>query len=186
MIKQKLADSQEQRDELVKALRWEYPSHSAIQEPDAEAVLQEISGRVIETGELIDKYPKLKADGSTLCGCWIYCGCFVDGINQTARKKPHWEQNYVAQERAWAWPANRRLRYNRASADPEGRPWSERKKYVWWDGAARRWTGEDVPDFPLDLPPDHRPAGGEVAERALGGDVPFIMQADGRGALFVA
>src|SRR5436190_4520719 len=185
MIKQKLAGSEEKRDTLIKALRWEYPTHSAIQEPDAEAVLQEISGWEIQSGELIDKYPKLKPDGSTLCGCWIYCGCFKDGINQPARKKPHWKQDYVAAEWAWAWPDNRRLLYNRASADPDGNPWSERKKYVWWDAGQGKWTGIDTPDFEETKPPSYVPPDDAKAEDAIAGDHPFIMQADGRSWLYV-
>jgi formate dehydrogenase major subunit len=184
MIKQKLASSQENRDTLVKALRWEYPTHGGIQEPDAEAVLQEISGREISTGAFLDGYPKLRDDGSTLCGCWIYSGVFKDGINQAARKKPHWEQTYIAPEWAWAWPANRRILYNRASADPDGRPWSERKKLVWWDEQETKWTGLDVPDF-QSKPPDYVPPDAAEAEDAIAGDHPFIMQADGRSWLFV-
>ncbi len=186
LIKQRLADSEEERDELVKALRWDYPTHSAIQEPDAQAVLQEVSGREIASGRFLGGYPELKDDGSTLCGCWIYCGCFEDGINQTARKKPHWEQDtYVAPEWAWAWPANRRLLYNRASADPDGKPWSERKRYVWWDADERSWTGDDVPDFEADKPPDYEPPDDAKAEQAIAGDHPFVMQADGRSWLYV-
>ena len=185
LIKQRLAESKEPRDELVKALRWEYPTHSQIQEPDAEAVLAEISGWDSSSGEFLDGYPKLKADGSTVCGCWIYCGSYKEGINQTARKKPHWEQSYVAPEWAWAWPANRRMIYNRASADPDGKPWSERKQYVWWDAKEKKWTGLDVPDFQEDKPPDYVPPDGAKAEDAIGGDHPFIMQADGRSWLFV-
>jgi formate dehydrogenase major subunit len=185
LIKQRLADSEEPRDTLVKALRWEYPTHSQIQEPDAESVLQEVSGWEISTGEFLDGYPKLKADGSTVCGCWIYCGVFKDGINQAARRKPHWEQSYVAPEWAWSWPANRRLLYNRASADPEGRPWSERKKYVWWDAEEGTWTGLDVPDFEADKEPGYVPPEGATAEKAIAGNHPFIMQADGRSWLFV-
>jgi formate dehydrogenase major subunit len=185
MIKQKLADSEEPRDELVKALRWEYPTHSQIQEPDAEAILQEVSGWEIQTGQFLEGYPKLKADGSTLCGCWIYCGVFKDGINQAARKKPHWEQDYVAAEWAWAWPANRRLIYNRASADSDGNAWSERKRYVWWDDEQKKWTGLDVPDFEEEKPPDYVPPDGAKAEQAIRGDHPFVMQADGRSWLFV-
>jgi formate dehydrogenase major subunit len=184
-LKLKLTDSEHPRDTLVKALRWEYPTHSAIQEPDAEAVLQEISGWEIESGKFHDGYPNLKADGSTLCGCWIYCGVFKDGINQAARKKPHWEQNYVAAEWAWAWPANRRLLYNRASADPDGKPWSERKKFVWWDPKERKWTGLDVPDFEETKPPSYVPPDDARAEEAIAGDHPFIMQSDGRSWLFV-
>jgi formate dehydrogenase major subunit len=185
LIKQKLEDSEEPRDELVNALRWEYPTHSQIQEPSAEAVLQEVSGWEVPAGTFLDGYPKLKPDGSTVCGCWIYCGVFKDGINQAARKKPHWEQSYVAAEWAWAWPANRRMLYNRASADPNGKPWSERKKFVWWDPEQGAWTGLDVPDFEKDKPPSYRPPDDAKAEQAIAGDHPFIMQADGRSWMFV-
>jgi formate dehydrogenase major subunit len=74
--------------------------------------------------------------------------------------------------------------YNRASADPAGNPWSERKRYVWWDADQRRWTGEDVPDFIVDRPPDFVPEEGATGPDALGGQDPFIMQADGKGWLF--
>jgi formate dehydrogenase major subunit len=185
LIKQKLADSEDERDKLIKALRWEYPTHSAIQEPDAEAVLQEISGREVGTGKFLTGYPELKDDGSTLCGCWIYSGCFKDGINQTARRKPHWEQTYVAPEWAWAWPDNRRILYNRASADPDGNPWSERKKFVWWDDGQGKWIGLDKPDFKEDKPPSYVPPDDAEAEDAIAGDHPFIMQADGRSWLYV-
>ena len=60
----------------------------------------------------------------------------------------------------FAWPHNRRVLYNRASADPEGRPWSERKKLIWWDGEQRRWVGPDLPDFDPEKPPDYRPPEG--------------------------
>jgi formate dehydrogenase major subunit len=186
LIKQKLEDSKEERDRLIQALRWEYPTHSAIQEPAAEAVLQEINGWEIESGKFLSGYPELKDDGSTICGCWIYCGCFAEGINQTARKKPHWEQeSYVAPEWAWAWPANRRIIYNRASADPDGNPWSERKRYVWWDAGDDKWTGFDVPDFQEDKEPAYVPPDGAKAEDAIAGDHPFVMQADGRAWLYV-
>jgi formate dehydrogenase major subunit len=186
LIKQRLEDSEEERDLLIKALRWEYPTHSAIREPDAEAVLQEVNGWDISSGKFLTGYPELKDDGSTSCGCWIYCGCFKDGINQTARKKPHWEQeSYVAPEWAWAWPANRRLIYNRASADPDGNPWSERKRYVWWDDGEGRWTGLDVPDFKEDKEPQYVPPDGARAEDAIAGVHPFVMQADGRAWLYV-
>src|SRR5207237_9328789 len=166
-------------------VRWEYPTHGQVQEPSAEAVLQEVSGSEIESGTFLDGYPKLKDDGSTLCGCWIYCGCFKDGINQTARKRPHWEQSYVAAEWAWAWPANRRIIYNRASADPDGNPWSERKRYVWWDGEKGEWTGKDTPDFDKQKPPDYVPPDDAEGPDAIRGDHPFVMQADGQGWLYV-
>jgi formate dehydrogenase major subunit len=182
-IKQKLEDSKDTRDELIKALRWEYPTHSQIQEPDAEAVLAEVNGWEIESGKFLSSYKELKDDGSTVCGCWIYSGVYADGINQAARKKPHWEQSYVAAEWAWAWPANRRIIYNRASADPDGNPWSERKKYIWWNGL--KWDGEDVPDFDEKKSPNYVPPDGAKAEEAIAGDHPFIMQSDGRSWLYV-
>ena len=90
----------------------------------------------------------------------------------------------MAPEWGWAWPANRRILYNRASADPDGKPWSERKRYVWWDAEKERWTGEDVPDFQPDKAPDYVPPPGAKAEDQIAGTHPFIMQADGRGWLF--
>jgi formate dehydrogenase major subunit len=184
IIKSKLKDSLEERDELVKCLKWDYPTHAQIQEPSAEMVLAEISGYETGTTNYLDGYPKLKDDGSTTCGCWIYCGAYKDGVNQPARKKPHWEQDsYVAPEWAWAWPANRRIIYNRASADPDGNPWSERKKYVWWNG--EKWDGVDVPDFKETKSPHYVPPDDAEAEEAIAGDHPFIMQSDGRSWLYV-
>src|SRR5213075_3447254 len=100
-----------------------------------------------------------------------------------ARRKPHTEQNWIAPEWGWAWPSNRRILYNRASADADGKPWSERKRYVWWDG--ERWTGDDVPDFEEQKAPDYVPPDDAEAEDAIAGDHPFIMQADGRSWLYV-
>jgi formate dehydrogenase major subunit len=183
MLKSKLRDSQEPRDELVQLLNWDYPTHSAIQEPDAEAVLKEIGGYEVQTRKPLSGYKELKDDGSTACGCWIYSGCYQDGVNQPARKKPHWEQNYIAPEWAWAWPDNRRILYNRASADPDGKPWSERKKLVYWNG--EKWDGVDTPDFDETKPPDYVPPDDATGPDAIAGNHPFIMQSDGRSWLFV-
>jgi formate dehydrogenase major subunit len=183
LIREKLAGSTDDRDRPVLDLAWDYPVHGPHQEPDAEAVLREING-VDAEGRALDGFRDLKADGSTACGCWIYSGCFAGGVNQTARRRPGSEQSWVAPDWGWAWPANRRLLYNRASADPAGRPWSERKRYVWWDEESGRWTGHDVPDFVVDKRPDYVPPAGATAEHALRGDEPFVMQADGRGWLF--
>jgi formate dehydrogenase major subunit len=185
-IREKLAGSQDERDRAILELTWDYPTSGPHDEPDAEAVLREISGFEIgaDGTHAVSGYTELRGDGSTACGCWIYSGVYGGERNLANRRKPHSEQDWVAAEWAWAWPMNRRTLYNRASADPEGRPWSERKAYVWWDPDARRWTGHDVPDFKLDMAPDYRPPRDAEAEHALRGDEPFVMQADGKGWLF--
>jgi formate dehydrogenase major subunit len=185
-IKERLAGSTDERDRPVLDLVWDYPTDSR-GEPSAEAVLQEINGRHLsgdKAGQPLSTFTEMKADGSTTGGCWIYCGVYADGVNQAARRKPGREQSWVAPEWGWAWPANRRILYNRASADLDGRPWSERKAVVWWDPEAGRWTGHDVPDFPVQLAPSYRPPRGTGGPEGLAGDDPFIMQADGKGWLF--
>jgi formate dehydrogenase major subunit len=181
IVKERLADSDDPRDAPVKALTWEYETHGPNAEPSAEDVLREINGCGPD-GKPLSSYTQLADDGSTRCGCWIYCGVYADGVNQAARRRPFREQDWVAAEWGWAWPANRRQLYNRASADPGGRPWSERKALVWWDG--EHWTGHDVPDFPPDTAPDYVPPPGARAGKALAGTDPFIMQTDGKAWLF--
>jgi formate dehydrogenase major subunit len=183
LLREKLAGSEDPKDRPLLDLQWSYPTTGQRAEPSAEAVLREINGWD-DAGKALSSYTQLKADGSTTCGCWIYCGCFADEVNQVARKKPHWEQSRVAPEWGWAWPANRRILYNRASADPAGNPWSERKRYIWWDAEHGRWTGDDNPDFVADTPPDYVPPDGATAVDAIAGNHPFILQADGRGWLY--
>jgi formate dehydrogenase major subunit len=132
----------------------------------------------------VNGFLDLKADGSTACGCWIYSGVFADGVNQAARRMPHWDQGPVRRRVGLDVAANRRVLYNRASADPEGKPWSERKKLVWWDADQGEWTGHDVPDFPTTTAPGHVPAAGTTGPEGLRGDDAFIMQADGKAWLF--
>jgi formate dehydrogenase major subunit len=184
-IREKLRESAEARDAAILDLTWDYPTDGPREDPDAPAVLREINGWGAD-GTALDAYTKLKADGSTTCGCWIYCGVFKDEQNQAARRKPGGEQSWVAPDWGWAWPANRRILYNRASADPSGAPWSERKKYVWWDAGKQTWAGEDVPDFPATKAPGYVPPDGARAEDAHDGRSPFIMQGDGKGWLFAA
>jgi formate dehydrogenase major subunit len=184
IIREKLRDSPEPRDRAVLDLAWDYPVGDDIAEPSADAVLQEISGTG-PGGKPLSAYTELRKDGSTACGCWIYCGSYAGGVNQTARRTPRTEQSWVASEWAWAWPDNRRILYNRASADPQGKPWSERRRYMWWDAGAKQWTGVDTPDFKKTMPPFYRPAGDAQAEDALSGTDPFVMQADGKAWLYV-
>ena len=131
------ADSEDPKDWPLRNLHWDYDEHGPHREPSAEDVLKEIGGYEIATGRPLSGFTEIEADGKTACGCWIYAGCFADGVNQPRRRNPgdldDPEGGWVSPEWGWAWPANRRLLYNRASADPQGRPWSERKKYVWWD-----------------------------------------------------
>jgi formate dehydrogenase major subunit len=183
LIRSRLAGSTDPMDRPVLDLTWDYPVHGRHDEPDAVAVLAEINGRDA-TGGPLSGYDALRDDGSTACGCWIYCGVYKDGVNQSARRRSWRAQNWVGGEWGWAWPANRRTLYNRASADPHGRPWSERKALVWWDPDDRHWHGHDVPDFPETRPPDYRPRPGASGVAALSGVDPFIMQSDGKGWLY--
>ncbi len=173
-----------EKDRAIRALTWDYPTHGPHAEPDADAVLAEVNGWTVADRKPVPGYAELKDDGTTACGCWIYSGCRAGGVNQTARRTSRRKQTWVAPEWGWAWPANRRLLYNRASADPDGRPWSERKRYVWWDERAGKWTGADVPDFIADRPPSYRPAQGAQGLATIKGTDPFIMQADGKGWLW--
>ncbi|HET9070552.1 MAG TPA: formate dehydrogenase [Acidimicrobiales bacterium] len=182
-IREKLAGSTDEMDRPVLDLTWDYPTEGPNDEPVAEAVLAEINGWDAD-GKHLSSYTQLAADGSTVCGCWIYCGVYADGVNQATRRKPYLQQDWTGREWGWAWPANRRILYNRASADPSGKPWSERKAYIWWDAEEGKWVGHDVPDFVPDKRPDYEPPDGAIGPEGLSGSDPFIMQGDGRGWLF--
>ncbi len=128
-------------------------------------------------------FKELKADGSTDCGCWIYSGVFPEEGHNRANDRH--ARDPLGHGWGFSWPSDRRIMYNRASARPDGTPWSERKKLVWWDAKERRWTGLDVPDFTLDKPPDYEPAEDAAGDAKLRGTEPFIMHADGRGWIWV-
>ena len=188
-LKQLYAHSTEPRDAAIQALTWTYPERGKRAEPEAEAVLREINGYTVADRKQIPSYQQLKDDGSTACGGWMYCGVYpADGHNVARSRIPDGPGD-TGSHAGWAfsWPSNRRTLYNRASADLDGRPWSERKKMVWWDDAAGKWTGKDVPDFVATKRPDYRPdwATHPHGVDALGGDDPFIMEADGKCQLFV-
>ncbi|HEX5143046.1 MAG TPA: molybdopterin dinucleotide binding domain-containing protein, partial [Mycobacterium sp.] len=181
-IRERLAGSTDELDRPLLDLAWDYETHG--DEPSPDDVLRRINGHDLTTGRVVNGYLDLRSDGTTSCGCWIYSGVYADDVNQAARRKSRFEQDLYALEWGWVWPLNRRILYNRASADPDGKPWSDRKALVWWDAQRGEWTGHDVPDFPKDKPPTYLPPEGAVGPDALRGDDPFIMQSDGKGWLF--
>ena len=184
-IREKLKESQDPKDRPVLDLTWQYPTSGQIEEPSAEAVLAEIGGRDAD-GQALSGYKLLKADGSTSCGCWIYCGVYAEGENQAARRKPHWEQDFTALEWAWAWPMNRRMLYNRASADPEGEAVVGAQAAT-CGGTPSRSSGRAATrptSTRRSRPTTSRPTARRGPD-AIRGDHPFIMQADGQGWIFV-
>jgi formate dehydrogenase major subunit len=189
-IKQLYAASSLPRDEGIKHLVWDYeeapsdPAKSSRVEPSAQKVLREINGFATATGKQITSFAELKDDGSTTCASWIYAGIYpAPDKNLAARREPDPPSGPGTNLNwAFAWPANRRILYNRASARPDGKPWSERKKYVWWDG--KKWTGFDVPDFPTAKSPDAPAKEDGTGLDAHAGTDPFIMKTDGKAWLF--
>ncbi len=192
-LKKLYADSSEKRDEGFKNLVWDFehedPEQRKRGEPSAARILKEINGYTSEDpGKHLGGFDELKDDGSTTCASWIYCGVFPAPDNNRAASRQPDPPDAPGQAQlgwAWSWPANRRMMYNRASADPQGRPWSERKKYVWWDEAKKRWVGYDEIDFPVTKPPTAQAKPGATGMEALPGTAPFIMKSDGLGWLYV-
>jgi formate dehydrogenase, alpha subunit, proteobacterial-type len=162
-------------------LTWNY---SVPPSPPLAEVLKEINGKAladledpatkqqIKTGQQLPGFAWLKDDGTTSCGNWIYSGSFTEAGNQTARRDPSDPSNLgIHPGWGWSWPANRRVLYNRASCDVDGKPWDATRKQVWWNENLQKWVGNDVPDFKVDSKPkDH-----------MG---PFIMNPEGVGRLF--
>jgi formate dehydrogenase major subunit len=198
----KAKQSTDPLDEPLRALDWWYPQDEH-GEPHMESVLAEMNGWSTNPqpggegvvfggvdregnphhGPQVDGFGKLKADGSTACGAWIYSGVLgPDKINKANSRN---SKNYLGHGWGFVWPADRRIIYNRASAKPNGEPWSERKKLVWWDQAQGKWDGIDVPDFVPDKSPDYRPTGNESGLAGIPGDAPFILHEDGLGWLHV-
>ncbi len=153
------------------AMDWNFGSSD---HPDIDLVQREINGFDSKTGKLIPGFGGLKDDGSTLCGNWIYCGFYPeDGKNLSKARdnKDTGMGNFL--NWSYAWPMNRRILYNRSSADYNGKPWSDDKKVIWWDEAKKEWTGYDVPDF-----------GKTTVPNEGAGLNPFIMNASGVGNMF--
>jgi formate dehydrogenase major subunit len=167
-------------DPILK-LTWSYTD---LTNPSLAEVLKEINGKAladledpatkqqIKQGQQLPGFAWLKDDGTTSCGNWIYSGSYTEAGNLTARRDPADPSNMgVHQNWAWSWPANRRVLYNRASCDLDGKPWDPSRRQVWWNEATQKWAGNDVPDFKADSKPkDH-----------MG---PFIMNAEGVGRIF--
>ncbi|MEN3337666.1 MAG: formate dehydrogenase major subunit [Acidobacteriota bacterium] len=192
-LKRLYAHSSDPRDAGLLNLTWDYEAGKPFvladgqtsriaDEPDTRKVLKEINGYSVADGKQVRGFSDLEADGSTACGCWIYSGVFPEENRNRAAERPAGKDKHL--NWGFAWPHNRRILYNRASADPEGQPWSARKKYIWWDAEARKWTGHDEPDFEPDKPPTYRPAPGAHGMASIAGDSPFIMKPDGKGWLY--
>jgi len=147
--------------------------------PELDEIAQEINGKDLTTGKRLETFGALKDDGTTSAGDWIYTGHYPESGNLTKRRDgvqdpvkndptgmgyyPNW---------AWSWPLNRRVLYNRASADPQGRPWDPKRAGIQWDAVAGKWVG-DVPDYPPTADPT-KP----------GAPLPFIMTGEGTGRIF--
>jgi formate dehydrogenase major subunit len=167
-------------DPILK-LTWGYTNPAS---PSLAEVLKEVNGKTavdaedpatkaqLKAGNQLPGFAWLKDDGTTSCGNWIYCGAYTEAGNLTMRRDASDPSGMgVHQNWAWSWPANRRVLYNRASCDVDGKPWDASRRQVWWSEATQKWVGNDVPDFKADSKPaDH-----------MG---PFIMNAEGVGRLF--
>jgi formate dehydrogenase major subunit len=191
-LKKLYANSNLPRDEGFKNLVWDYEHEDANErkkgEPSALKILKELNGfQTDDPNRHVAGFGELKDDGSTTCASWIYSGMYpAPDKNLTDRRTPDPPGQPGAQLNwGWAWPSNRRVMYNRASADPEGKPWSERKKWVWWDAEKKSWAGYDVPDYPATKAPTDKAKPGAAGMDALPGTAPFIMRPDGVGWLFV-
>jgi formate dehydrogenase major subunit len=181
-LKEKAKQDRRPRNAGLRALTWDYSLEGTMQEPKVEEVLQEINGYTVADHTLVTGFTELKADGSTACGCWIYTGVFPrPGENRANQRN---SQDLLGHGWGFAWPSDRRVLYNRASARPDGQPWSERKKLVWWDEQNKEWTGLDVPDFTRTKAPNYQPPKNAQGDEALAGDKPFILHPDGTGWIF--
>lgn len=164
--------------EQVLNMSWNYlQPHN----PQAEEVAMENNGKaladlrdadgnvIVKKGQQLSSFAQLRDDGSTSSGCWIFAGSWTPEGNQMARRDnadPSGLGNTLGW--AWAWPLNRRILYNRASADPAGKPWDPKRKLISWNDG--KWTGIDIADYSTAAP-----------DSGVG---PFIMQPEGLGRLF--
>ena len=160
---------------------WKYSNPN---NPSLSECAKEINGKALEdfedektkqafkAGQQLPGFAFLRDDGKTMSGNWLYCGSWTEAGAMSQRRDLADPSGLgIHPGFAWSWPANRRVMYNRASCNPEGKPWDASRRQVWWSEAAQKWTGVDVPDFKPDSPPkDH-----------MG---PFIMCNEGVARLF--
>ncbi len=190
-LKELYKNSSNDRDWAIKNLTWDYePGPAEVagwrikDEPSSYKALKEINGYTWSDKKPVSSFANLKEDGSTVCGAWIYTGVIPEeGRNLSARRQA---DNWISPNWGFAWPANRHIMYNRASADLKGAPWSERKKLVFWDQASGKWVspaGEGI-DFAPAKAPGSKGKDDGLAFDWLGGDDPFIMRPDGKAWLF--
>jgi len=172
------------RNAGLNALTWDYATEGEQQEPVVEEILKEINGFTVADRKQVAHMQDLKSDGSTACGAWIYCGVFPEeGRNRANERRP---EGRLGRGWGFAWPNDCRILYNRASARPDGKPWSERKRLVWWDEEKQEWTGNDSADYGKNTPPDaEENIRFGQGQEALGGAKPFTMHPDGVGWLYV-
>jgi formate dehydrogenase major subunit len=184
-MKAKACTDARPRNDGLRALTWSYSTEGRFAEPSAADVLKEINGWSLPDHKQLAHIKDLKNDGSTACGAWIYCGVFPEEGKNRANERN--SKDLLGHGWGFAWPNDCRIIYNRASARPDGKPWSERKKLVWWDDQKKIWTGLDNPDYEKETPPD---APANIHEghgtSALGGARPFTLHPDGVGWLYVA
>lgn len=193
-FKQFAAKSNLERDAGLRALTWDYDPEnkaSATLPPipgdvDMDKVAMEMNGYHLSTGKPCRGAASLKDDGSTACGCRLLSGFIDENCNNLAKR----EQGGVVDHALdlayrFAWPMNSRILYNRCSAAPNGEPWSERKKLIWWDRLEKVWTGFDEPQFDKTKAPSYKPEPGATGDAALGGNEPFTVHSDGKAWLFV-
>jgi len=147
--------------------------------PELDEIAQEINGFDLATGKRMATFGALKDDGTTTAGNWIYTGSYPEagnlskrraGIQDPPKNDPTGMGFY--HNWGWSWPLNRRVLYNRASADLDGKPWDASRPGIQWDGQEKKWKG-DVPDYPPTMEPRSPKAWG-----------PFIMNGEGVGRLF--
>ncbi len=135
--------------ESLLAVDWSYGNRLS---PDLEEVAKELNGQVVATGRQVSGFSELKDDGSTRCGNWIYSGSYTEAGNMMARKGQEDPTGLgLFPNYSWSWPSNRRILYNRASADAEGKPWDETRAPLRFENG--RYVG-DVADFKADASPE--------------------------------